>query len=140
MSAKPCGKILDVGITAPSGMQVEAIAWRVKKSLLLHWLTCGIYSTRQSGGTQGFWKGVRENFASFVGYPEPEPSPNLGEPPAAFTNPLAPVGGLWFQSLKQHGVGIRFLFCLGHLFTLKAPGTDDMGEWPRGCTFSTARV
>ena len=85
MPAKPCGKTL--GRTAPAGMQVEAIAWRVKKSLLLHWLTCGIYSTRQSGGTQGFWKGVRENFASFVGYPEPESSPNLGEPPPAFTTP-----------------------------------------------------
>ena len=100
-SKAPCGKTLDGGRTAPAGVQVEAIAWRVKKSLLLHWLTCGIYSTRQSGGTQGFWKGVRENFASLVGYPEPEPSRNLGAPTPAFTTLLAPFGRLWFQSLQQ---------------------------------------
>lgn len=49
----------------------------MKKSLLLHYLTCGIYSVRQSGGTQGFWKGVRENFATLVGYPEPQPTTKL---------------------------------------------------------------
>lgn len=58
---------------ADVSLQVEAIAWRVKKSLLLHWLTCGIYSTRQSGGTQGFWKGIKENFNSILGGPEAAP-------------------------------------------------------------------
>lgn len=52
---------------------MEAIANRVKKSLLLHWLTCGIYSTGRSGGTQGFWKGVRDNLAGMLGSPEAAP-------------------------------------------------------------------
>lgn len=60
--------------------QVEAIAWRVKKSLLLHWLTCGIYSTQQSGGSQGFWKGLKEDLATFFGYPEAAESKKLREP------------------------------------------------------------
>ena len=37
-------------------IQVEAIAWRVKRSLLLHYLTCGIYSKHRSGGNQGLWR------------------------------------------------------------------------------------
>ena len=61
-------------------MQVEAIANRVKKSLLLHWLTCGIYSTGRSGGTQGFWKGVRDNLATVLG--SPEAAPRKCRPPA----------------------------------------------------------